>query len=30
MVRLKICSILIWPPKNGHHEECYLDLVEDI
>jgi RNA-directed DNA polymerase len=20
---------LIWPPKNGHHEVCYFDLVED-
>ena len=21
---------LIWPPKNGHHEVCYFDLVEDV
>ena len=21
---------LIWSPKNGHHEVCYLDLVEGI
>jgi hypothetical protein len=20
---------MIWPPKNGHHEVCYFDLVED-
>jgi len=21
---------VIWPPKNGHHEVCYSDLVEDV
>ena len=28
-VRLRRPAALIWPPKNGHHEVCYPNLVED-
>jgi len=23
-------QIVIWSPENGHHEDYYLDLVEDV
>ena len=25
-----ILSKLIWPPKNGHHEAYYFDIVENL
>jgi hypothetical protein len=29
MVFLHAHGVLNWPPKNGRHEVCYVDLVED-